>query len=53
MKGIDWGYLYDDFKDETLDPIKLEEEVRSLMIDDEVQKKKEYMNMFFEEMRSY
>ena len=40
MKGIDWGYLYNDFKDETLDPNKLEEQVKSLMIDDEVQKKK-------------
>jgi len=40
MKGIDWGYLYNDFKDETLDPNKLEEEVRDLMMDDEVQRKK-------------
>ena len=40
MKGIDWGFLYNDFKGDTLDHNKLEEEVKSLMIDDEVQKKK-------------
>lgn len=40
MKGIDWGFLYNDFKDETLDPNILEEQVKSLMMDDEVQKKK-------------
>ena len=39
MKGIDWGYLYNDFKDETLDPNKLETEITKLMIDDEVDKK--------------
>ena len=40
MKGIEWAFLYDDFKDENLDPDKLELEINKLMQDDEVQKKK-------------
>jgi len=40
MKGIDWGFLYDDFKDENLNPDELEEEIKKLMEDEEVQKKK-------------
>jgi len=40
MKGIDWAFLYDDFKDENLNPDELETEIKKLMEDDEVQKKK-------------
>lgn len=40
MKGIEWAFLYDDFKDENLDPDKLELEINKLMEDDHVQKKK-------------
>ena len=40
MKGIDWGSLYDKFKDKRLDAKKLEKEVQSLMMDDEVTAKK-------------
>ncbi len=40
MKGIDWAFLYDDFKDKNLNPDELEIEIKKLMQDDEVQKKK-------------
>jgi hypothetical protein len=40
MKGIDWGLLYNQFKDVVYDTAKLEDEIRTLMIDDEVTKKK-------------
>ena len=40
MKGIDWAFLYDDFKDENLNPDELEAEIKKLMEDDEIQKKK-------------
>lgn len=39
MKGIDWGFLYNDYKDIELDSKKLEEEITKLMQDDEVSKK--------------
>jgi hypothetical protein len=39
MKGIDWGNLYDKYKKEMFDTEKLEEEILTLMIDDEVTKK--------------
>lgn len=39
MKSVDWGPLYDDFKDTHLDPVALEEQVAELMMDDEVTKK--------------
>lgn len=40
MKGIEWGFLYNQFKDCSLDPTVLENEIRSLMIDDDVTDKK-------------
>lgn len=40
MKGIDWGLLYNDYKDAVLDPIALEKRVVSLMMDDDVTNKK-------------
>lgn len=40
MKGIDWAFLYDDFRDENLNPDDLEIEIKKLMEDDHVQKKK-------------
>ena len=40
MKGIDWGSLYDKFKDKMFDAKKLEKEIQSLMMDDEVTAKK-------------
>lgn len=39
MKGLDWGKFYDDFKEQTFDANALEEQVKSLMADDEVQSK--------------
>ena len=38
MKGVDWGTLYDSYKDETLDPAKIEEEIERLILDDDVTK---------------
>ena len=40
MKGLSWGLLYNQFKDATLDPDKLEAEIKALMIDDDVTNKK-------------
>ena len=40
MKGIEWGLLYNLFKDAELDPITLEERIKQLMIDDDVTNKK-------------
>ncbi len=40
MKGIDWGPLYDEFKDKMFDTAKLEQEVQALMMDDDINSKK-------------
>lgn len=40
MKGIEWGPLYDCFKEAALDPDALESNVKALMMDDEVTNKK-------------
>lgn len=39
MKGVDWGPLYNQFKDEELDTDKLEKRVATLMMDDDVTRK--------------
>lgn len=39
MKGVDWGTLYASFKDDRLDPIRIEEEISKLILDDEVTSK--------------
>ena len=38
MKGVDWGGLYGQLKDESLDPEGLEADVARLMVDDDVTK---------------
>ncbi len=40
MKGIKWGALYNSFKDKIYDTEKLEQEIKNLMIDDDVTNKK-------------
>jgi len=40
MKGIDWGKLYDSFKNELYDTKMLEQEIQKLLMDDEVTNKK-------------
>ena len=40
MKGIEWGFLYNEFKDTKLDPKKLEKQVSELMEDEDVGNKK-------------
>jgi len=40
MKGIQWGFLYNEFKDQKLDSKKLEKEITELMIDEDVTNKK-------------
>jgi len=40
MKGVNWGNLYDKFKDEMFNTKKLEQEIQALMIDDDVTAKK-------------
>ena len=40
MKGIAWGLLYNEFKDQKLDPKKLEKQISELMQDEDVSNKK-------------
>lgn len=40
MKGVEWGLLYNRFKDATLDPDTLETQIKKLMIDKDVTNKK-------------
>lgn len=40
MKKVNWGFLYNDFKDKSLDSVKLEEEITKLMQDEDVTNKK-------------
>ncbi len=40
MKGIEWGLLYNQFKDQKFDSDKLEKEISALMQDEDVTKKK-------------
>lgn len=40
MKGVDWGFLYNKFKDQNFDSAKLEKEISLLMMDEDVTKKK-------------
>jgi hypothetical protein len=39
MKGLDWGFLYNKYKDTHLDSKKLEQEISELMLDEDVTKK--------------
>lgn len=39
MKGVDWGDLYDKYKDSVIDTKALDAEIEKLSIDSEVQKK--------------
>jgi len=40
MKGLEWGFLYNEFKGQKFDPKKLEQEVAELMEDEDVGSKK-------------
>ncbi len=40
MKGVEWGFLYNEFKNENFDSKKLEEEITKLMEDEDVTSKK-------------
>jgi hypothetical protein len=40
MKGIDWGNLYNEFKDKMFDTEKIEQEIQTFMMDDDVTNKK-------------
>ena len=40
MKGVEWGILYNAYKDEDLDPARIEEETERLILDDDVENKK-------------
>jgi hypothetical protein len=39
MKGIEWGTLYNEHKDRMFDTAKLEQEIQTLMMDDDISKK--------------
>lgn len=38
MRGVEWGLLYNEHKDATLDPVKLELEIARLLLDEDVQR---------------
>lgn len=40
MKGVQWGFLYNEFKDGKFDPKKIEDEIVKLMQDEDVTNKK-------------
>jgi hypothetical protein len=40
MKGIQWGFIYNEFKDQKFDSKQLEEDITSLMLDEDVTNKK-------------
>ncbi len=40
MKGVPWGFLYNDYKDEEFDSEEFEKEIARLMMDDDVTNKK-------------
>lgn len=40
MKGVDWGFLYNEYKDKQFDTDKIEEETKKLMEDEYVDNKK-------------
>jgi hypothetical protein len=39
MKGVEWGLLYNAYKDSELDPDELEKRIKELMKDDEIEKR--------------
>ena len=39
MKGVDWGSLFNDFRDANLDADEIEQETARLVLDDDVQRK--------------
>ena len=40
MKGIKWGDLYNQFKDTAIDTVSIEEEIKRLMLDDDITNRK-------------
>lgn len=40
MKGVNWGALYDEYKENAFDIEHLEEEIKNLMMDDDIKNKK-------------
>lgn len=40
MRGVDWGGLYDEYKNIEIDPVAMEEETQWLIADDEVKRQK-------------
>ena len=40
MKGINWGFLYNEFKDKNFNSQEIEKEITNLMLDEDITKKK-------------
>ena len=53
MKGIAWGLLYNEFGDKKYDSEKLEEEIKKLMLDDDVTRKSGIYEYVFKRERKY
>ncbi len=52
MKGVDWGTLYNRYKDEVYETDAIEEETAKLIFDDDVQKKSGIYPIFLHVMRN-
>lgn len=53
MKGIDWGFLYNEFNSQKFDSKKLEEEISRLMEDEDVSNKKGIYNYVLTKKEKY
>jgi hypothetical protein len=49
MKGLDWGLFYNRFKNNTYSTTALEDNIKRLMMDDDVTSKKVFTNTYFPE----
>jgi len=48
MKGVDWGNIYNKYKNQKLNPEELEEEIRDLMEDEDVTNKRGIYSFLFD-----
>lgn len=53
MKGVDWGVLYNKYHSNKYNPVTLEDEVKKLMEDDEVENKKGIYEYVFDRLEKH
>ena len=52
MKGVEWGAIYDVYKNKVINVVDLENKIKKLMIDDDVTTKKGYLSMNCQVMKN-